>query len=180
MIPAGAGRLAVPMLREPHFSQSLERGLAILSSFSPERPMLGITEVADTLGMTRSTVYRYMSTLVALGYLEQDKARKYRLGLRVADLGMAALNSTELREHAHMHLKELSELAFPASLAVLDGVDIVCVDRVHSLYGLRTIDMGGVQPGSRAPAYATAMGKLMLAFLPKRSSPRSASRHTFP
>ena len=84
----------VPSLREPRYSQSLERGLAILACFTPERPVLGIADIADELGMSRSTTHRYVITLVALGYLEQGASRKYRLGLRVTDLGMSALNST--------------------------------------------------------------------------------------
>lgn len=159
---------SIPSLREPRYSQSLERGLAILSSFTPERPIRGIADVADELGMRRSTTHRYMSTLVALGYLEQGAARKYRLGLRVTDLGMSALNSTALREHARPYLEELCrQSSYTVSLAVLDGPEIVYVDRVRS--SRRT--QGGVDldlsPGARLPAYCTAMGKLLMAFLPE-------------
>jgi DNA-binding IclR family transcriptional regulator len=83
---------AVPTLREPRYSQSLERGLAILGCFTPERPVLGISDIADELGMSRTTIHRYVITLVALGYLEQDASRKYRLGLRPTDIGMVALD----------------------------------------------------------------------------------------
>ena len=159
---------SIPSLREPRYSQSLERGLAILSCFTPERPIRGIADVADELGMRRSTTHRYMSTLVALGYLEQGAARKYRLGLRVTDLGMSALNSTALREHARPYLEELCrQSSYTVSLAVLDGPEIVYVDRVRS--ARRT--QGGVDldlaPGARLPAYCTAMGKLLMAFLPE-------------
>jgi IclR family transcriptional regulator, pca regulon regulatory protein len=158
---------SIPSLREPRYSQSLERGLAILSCFTPERPIRGIADVADELGMRRSTTHRYMSTLVALGYLEQGAARKYRLGLRVTDLGMSALNSTALREHARPYLEELCrQSSYTVSVAVLDGPEIVYVDRVRS--SRRT--QGGVDldlaPGARLPAYCTAMGKLLMAFLP--------------
>jgi DNA-binding IclR family transcriptional regulator len=77
------------------------RGLAILGCFTPKCPVLGIADIAGELGMSRSTTHRYVITLVALGYLEQGASRKYRLGLRVTGLGMSALNSTGLREHAH-------------------------------------------------------------------------------
>jgi IclR family transcriptional regulator, pca regulon regulatory protein len=157
---------SIPSLREPRYSQSLERGLAILSSFTPERPVRGIADVADELGMRRSTTHRYMSTLVALGYLEQGAARKYRLGLRVTDLGMSALNSTALREHARPYLEELCrQSSYTVSLAVLDGPEIVYVDRVRSARRTQGKDLD-LTPGSRLPAYCTAMGKLLLAFLP--------------
>jgi IclR family pca regulon transcriptional regulator len=159
---------SVPSLREPRYSQSLERGLAILTCFTPQRPVLGIADIADELGMSRSTTHRYVITLLALGYLEQGASRKYRLGLKVTDLGMAALNSTGLREHAHPYLEELRQrTSYTTNLGVLDGTDVLYVDRVSSFRrGQSRIDLG-LAPGSRLPAYATAMGKLLLAYLPE-------------
>src|ERR1700689_1290798 len=157
-----------PSLREPRYSQSLERGLAILGCFTPKRPVLGIADIADDLGMSRSTTHRYVITLVALGYLEQGASRKYRLGLRVTDLGMSALNSTGLREHAHPYLEELRQrTTYTVNLAVLDGPEILYVDRARSFRrGQNKIDLD-LHPGSRLPAYCTAMGKLLLANLPE-------------
>jgi len=159
----------MPSLREPRYSQSLERGLAILGCFTPERPVLGIANIADELGMSRSTTHRYVITLVALGYLEQGASRKYRLGLRVTDLGMAALNSTGLREHSHPYLEELRRrTSCTTSLSVLDGSDILYIDRARSFRrGQSKIDLG-LHPGSRLPAYCTSMGKILLAYLPER------------
>jgi IclR family pca regulon transcriptional regulator len=156
-------------LETPRFSQSLERGLAILAFFTPAQPDLRLADIADGLGLSRSTTHRYAATLVALGYLEQSDSRRYRLGLRVTDLGMTALNSTGLREHAHPYLEELRELSsYTVNLAVLDGTNILYVDRVCSFRrGESKIDLG-LHPGSRLPAYCTAMGKLLLANLPER------------
>ncbi len=158
---------SIPSLREPRYSQSLERGLAILGCFTPDRPVLGIADIADELGMSRSTTHRYVITLVALGYLEQGASRKYRLGLRVTDLGMSALNSTGLREHARPYLEELRQrTSYTAGLGVLDGSEVLYVDRARSFRrGQNQIDLG-LQPGSRLPAYCTSIGKLLLAFLP--------------
>src|ERR1700744_1155824 len=90
-------------------SQSLERGLAILGTFSPDRPALGISELATRLGLTRSTTHRYVATLARLGYLDQDEqTRKYRLGIRVLDLGFTVLGSLELREIATPFLQRLT------------------------------------------------------------------------
>jgi IclR family transcriptional regulator, pca regulon regulatory protein len=158
---------SIPSLREPRYSQSLERGLAILGCFTPERPVLGIADIADDLGMSRSTTHRYVITLVALGYLEQGASRKYRLGLRVTDLGMAALNSTGLREHAHPYLEELRQRStYTTSLGVLDGSDVLYVDRVRSFRRGQSADPN-LHTGSRLPAYCTAAGKLLLANLPE-------------
>jgi IclR family pca regulon transcriptional regulator len=159
---------SIPSLREPRYSQSLERGLAILGCFTPKRPVLGIADIADELGMSRSTTHRYVITLVALGYLEQGASRKYRLGLRVTDLGMSALNSTGLREHAHPYLEELRQrTSYTTNLGVLDGGEVLYVDRVRSFRrGQSQVDLD-LHVGSRLPAYCTAMGKLLLANLPE-------------
>jgi IclR family transcriptional regulator, pca regulon regulatory protein len=159
---------SVPTLREPRYSQSLERGLAILGCFTPEKPVQGIADIADDLGMSRSTTHRYVITLVALGYLEQGASRKYRLGLRVTDLGMSALNSTGLREHSRPYLEDLRQrTSYTVNLAVLDGLEILYVDRARSFRrGQSKIDLG-LALGSRLPAYCTAMGKLLLAHLPE-------------
>lgn len=157
----------VPSLREPRYSQSLERGLALLGCFTPDQPMLGIADMATELGMSRSTTHRYAITLVALGYLEQGASRKYSLGQRVTDLGMAALNSLGLREPARPYLQELRQRSsYTVSLSVLQGAEILYVDRLKGYdrgAGRMTLD---VAVGSRLPAHATAMGKLLLAHLP--------------
>lgn len=168
MRPNDAAPWSLPSLREPRYSQSLERGLAILGAFTPAKPVLGIADIADELGMSRSTTHRYVITLVALGYLEQGASRKYRLGLRVTDLGMSALNSTGLREHARPYLEELRQRSsYTTSLGVLDGTEVLYMDRARSFRrGQGQIDMG-LQPGSRVPAYCTAIGKMLLAHLPE-------------
>jgi len=148
-------------------SQSLERGLAILSAFKPATPELGISELARVLGLTRSTSHRYVSTLARLGYLQQNpQSRKYRLGPRVLDLGFSAINSMELRQIAATHLQQLSdETGHTVNMAILDGTDIVYIERCRSQQqGQREIDLN-LHVGSRLPAYCTSMGKVLLAGL---------------
>jgi len=155
-------------LQTPRYSQSLERGLAILAFFTPGQPDRRLADIADGLGLSRSTTHRYATTLVALGYLEQVDSRKYRLGLKVTDLGMAALNSTGLREHAHPYLEELRQrTSYTTNLAVLDGPEILYIDRARSFRrGQSMIDLD-LNPASRLPAHCTAMGKVLLANLPE-------------
>ncbi|HSP64901.1 MAG TPA: helix-turn-helix domain-containing protein, partial [Candidatus Deferrimicrobium sp.] len=111
-------------------SQSLERGLLILSAFRGDRPLIGTSELARELGLGVSTTHRYIATLARLGYLDQDPAtRRYRLGLRVVDLGFAAINSMEIRQIASPHLQRLSnETGFTVNMAILDGTEVVYVD----------------------------------------------------
>ncbi len=153
-------------LAEPRYSQSLERGLVILGCFKPERPVLGIADIADGLGMSRSTTHRYVITLVALGFLEQDASRKYRLCLHVTNLGMSALSSTGLDELSRSYLEYLRQrTSFTVNLSVLDGPEILYVDRARSVRpGQSRIDLN-IRVGSRLPAYCTAMGKVLLADL---------------
>ncbi len=141
--------------------------MAVLESFTSERPWLGIADIADLLGMSRSTTHRYVITLVAMGILVQGPDRKYKLSLRVTHLGMSTLNSTSLREHARPYMEELRQrTTYTVNLAVLDGPEILYVDRARSLrHGQSKIDLN-FHPGSRLPAYCTSMGKVLLANLP--------------
>jgi IclR family transcriptional regulator, pca regulon regulatory protein len=160
--------MAVASGREGSYSQSLERGLEVLASFSSARPLLGVSELAREVGLSRSTAHRYIATLAALGYLDQDLAtRKYRLGPRVLDLGFSAINSMELRQISAPHLQRLSdETGHTVNMAILDGADIVYVERCRSAQrGQREIDLD-LHVGSRLPAYCTSMGKVLLAHLP--------------
>jgi IclR family transcriptional regulator, pca regulon regulatory protein len=170
----------VPDLAEPRYSQSLERGLAILECFSSEQAQLGVAEVADQLGMSRSSTHRYMTTLVALGFLAQGARRKYRLTLRVTDLGMSAASATGLREQAHADLLELARRSgHPIALATLDGPEVVYVDRVRG----RRLQSGGSEiagpaPGARAPAHCVAVGKILLAEVPEHERRRLLAHTT--
>src|SRR4051812_7241114 len=148
-------------------SQSLERGLAILSTFGSARPLLGVSDLSREVGLSRSTTHRYVSTLAALGYLQQDtETKKYRLGPRVLDLGFSAINSMELRHVSAPHLQQLSDATgHTVNMAVLDGVDIVYIERCRSSRAAPEIDLN-LHVGSRLPAYCTSMGKVLLAFLP--------------
>lgn len=155
------------LVGETRYSQSLDRGLAIMLCFTPARPLLGIAELADMLGLSRSTTHRYVTTLVALGYLRQGERRKYRLALRVTELGLSAMNAIGLREHARPFLEELGRRSGHTVCAwILDGPEVVCVESVRARRGRR---LAQPQPdrGELLPAYCTAAGKLLLAHVPE-------------
>ncbi len=166
-------REPVPRLREPRYSQSLERGLAILECFTPERPVWGIAGLADALGMSRSTTHRYVLTLTALGHLVQGSGRKYRLGLAVTELGMSALSSTGLREHACAPLRELSRRApYTLAIGMLDGPELVYLDHIRATRRRqRQIELD-LSTDSRLPPHCSAMGRLLLASLPEAEERR--------
>ncbi len=139
--------------------------MAILACYTPERPILGITEIADELRMSRSTTHRYAATLVRLGYLVRDSQHRYRLTLAVSDLGLSALNSISLEVHSRPHLEELrQQTGFGVAVGVLDGAEVLIVARFHGRRReellARCLPTGGLWPG-----YCTALGKLLLASL---------------
>lgn len=168
MSPIRGGVLHLPTSHEGRYSQSLERGLAILRAFTPERPWMGIAEIAEALEMSRPTTHRYASTLVALNYLEQGPGRKYRLGMRAGDPGRSAVGSTSLRSLPHQLLADLRDRsACTASIAVLHGRDIVYIDRARSAWQGQSEVAARLGRGSRLPARDTAMGRVLLAHLPE-------------
>jgi IclR family pca regulon transcriptional regulator len=117
--------------------------------------------------MSRSTTHRYVITLARLGYLEQGARRKYSLALRVTELGTSAMNATSLHEHAHPYLEELrARTGFTVSVSVLDGPEILILDRLRGARrGQQLVDLG-LAPGSRLAVHCTASGKLLLASQP--------------
>ena len=162
-------------------SQSLERGLAILSCFDSDRPLIGVSEISRELDLSRSTAHRYIATLARLGYLQQDAdSKRYRLGPKVLDLGFSAINSMDLREVAGPHLRQLSdETGFTVNLAILDGTDVVYIERCRSPQaGQPDVDLN-LHVGARLPAYCTAMGKAILAFVPEERREEIIARIDF-
>jgi IclR family transcriptional regulator, pca regulon regulatory protein len=150
-------------------SQSLERGLAILTAFTPDQPALGISELAQRLDLTRSTTHRYVATLAKIGFLDQDDAtRKYRLGIRVLDLGFSVLGALGLREIAAPHLQRLTAASgHTSNLAIRDDTDVILIDRFRGRPGRYHHLEFSLHIGSRIPSYCSATGKALLAFVPQ-------------
>ncbi|RCK40175.1 hypothetical protein TH25_24910 [Thalassospira profundimaris] len=141
----------------------LLRGLQILQCFSRERTRLSLSEIARMLDLSRSSVFRSAYTLAQAGYLVHDQRNKtYALGPAVLRLGQSYPGTRELIESAFPTLEELrDQTGWSAHLGVLDDTDIVYLLRVPSFKGLPSI----VHVGSRLPACATTMGRILLAEL---------------
>lgn len=149
--------------RRADFVQSLERGLAVIRAFSASRPSLTLSEVAAATGVTRAAARRFLLTLVDLGYVRSD-GRYFSLTARVLELGYAYLSSLTLPEVAEPHLEDLvASVNESSSMSVLDGTDIVYVARVP----VSRIMTVAISVGTRFPAYATSMGRVLLAGLPE-------------
>ena len=149
---------------DPRLSRSLEYGVAILESFSGERQTLGIADIADVVGVSRSTTHRYAMTLVALGYLEQNSKRKYRLAPHAADPGGAVIGAIRREVAARAVLEELREqTGHTVSMGVLNGTRVIYVHRLltHGVGQYSADHDLGV--GAGIPAYCSALGKVLLA-----------------
>lgn len=151
----------------PDFIEALARGLDVLRSFRAGSPALTLSEIAAVTGLARPTVRRILITLEQLGYVRAD-GRGYALTPRVLELGMAYVHSLNMWQVAQPHLEKLvAQTNESSSMAQLDGSDIVYVARV----AVPKIVTLGVTIGTRFPAPATSMGKVLLAALPPASVP---------
>ncbi len=144
------------------YVQSLARGLSVIRAFGADTPRLTLAEVARATGMTRASARRFLLTLETEGYVRvQDGV--FELTPHVLELGFSYLSAQSLPELAQPHLEILSRTTGESSSAsVLDGRDIVYVARVPT----RRIMSVGITIGTRFPAFATSMGRVLLAFAP--------------
>ena len=145
--------------RNTEFVQSLERGLAVIRAFDTEHPELTLSDVARATGLTRAAARRFLLTLVDLGYIRSD-GRMFALRPRILELGYAYLSSAGLPEVAQPHMEALvAQVHESSSLCVLDADEIVYVARVPT----RRIMTVAINVGTRFPAYAASMGRVLLA-----------------
>lgn len=143
------------------FIEALARGLDVLRCFRPGQPTMTLSEIAAVTGLARPTVRRILLTLEELGYVRAAD-RGFALTPRVLELGVAYVNSLGVWDVARPHMRQLvTETGESTSLAQLDGSDIVYVSRV----AVPKIVTLAVTIGTRFPAVATSMGKVLLAAL---------------
>ena len=142
------------------FVQSLDRGLSVIRAFGAEHPRLTLSEVAAATGLSRAAARRFLHTLVHLGYMHSSDGR-FSLRPRILELGYAYLSSLTLPEVAMPHLEELVEQVHESSsVSELDGDDVVYIARVPT----KRIMTVSISVGTRFPAYATSMGRVLLAY----------------
>jgi len=139
----------------------LTRGLALLALFTRKKPAQSLVELAASLGLSRSAVYRLVYTLEKEGFLARDaNSRQYRLTSRVLTLGFEYLNARSVLEIAEPVLRSLSDATAAAAYIVqLDGANAVYLARAMPTAGL----VSSLQVGSRLPAHATASGRVLIA-----------------
>ena len=157
-----AGNL-VRMLNKPtDFVASLAKGLKVIEAFRAERPRLAVVDVAKATGLDRATARRCLLTLNALGYADYD-GKFFSLTPRILRLGMGALATLPLPQIVQPWLDQLSEqIGQSTSVAILDETEVVYIARAAQ----KRVMAVGLMPGSRLPAHATSLGRVLLAALP--------------
>lgn len=143
------------------FVEALARGIDVLTTFSPSRVQMTVTDVADETGLARPTARRLLLTLESLGYVRATDGR-YALTSKVLDIGTAVIAAQDSWDLAQPHMRELVQFTQESSsMAMLDGSDIVYSARVAvpKIIALR------VNIGTRFPAVAASMGMVLLADL---------------
>jgi len=144
-------------------TQTLQRAVAILDSFSPNKPDLGVREAARIVGLSSSTTGRLLASLKELGVLDQNpETRAYSLGGKVLAWANVYTNTLDVRNLAMSALVQLhQETQETISLYVMEGDERVCVERLESPQNVRIV----ARIGRRLPLYAGSAGKVFLAFL---------------
>lgn len=147
------------------YVQTLERALDILEVLSRAEESLGVTEIGNRIGLHKSTVHRILQTLCYRGYVEKEKEReRYRLGIKIVELGITFFNDLEIRKVAAAFLVLLAKSFDEVVHLVLpDDGEIVYIDRRESS---QVISMHS-KVGRRAPMHCTAVGKAILSTLPE-------------
>ncbi len=157
--------MTTPEENPKNLVQSVAKAFAVLKAFDASLPELTVSEAAARAGLDRGTAFRLIHTLSLLGYLAPvPRGRRYRLTLKCLELGYTPLARADLKLLARPLLRELvPDIADAASLGMLDGTDIVYVERAQGDLPQLNLDR---RIGSRTGAYAAALGHAILAQLP--------------
>jgi len=144
---------------------SLEQAIVILETITFKgQNGLSIREISQAVELHPSTVYRYLNTFLAHGYVSKTSDGRYKPGIKLIELGSYVLNGFDLREIAHPYLVKLvNTVNQTAHLAVREGYEAIYIDKVE---GPRTLQMRS-RVGMRIPLYCTALGKVLLAYSSK-------------
>ena len=154
--------------------KTVVKGLTVLEYLVQAARPVALGDVAENCGISKSNAHRLLHTLAACGYAHHDSlTRNYQATLRMWDLGARVYDKMELRRLAAPHLDWLaSATEETVHLAVLDNYEALYIDNVDGIHAVRTY----VNVGDRAPAYASASGKAMLAYQPEEVVEKVASR----
>jgi IclR family transcriptional regulator, KDG regulon repressor len=145
--------------------RAVDRALDILLCFTREEPARSLTQIAESVHMSKTTVHRLLTTLEIKRFITRDKITGlYRLGFRFIEMAALVLQDVELHRWAHPYLRRLSaEFGETIDLSILDGSHVIYLEVIESPQRVKL----AAAVGQRLPAYFTASGKALLAYLPE-------------
>jgi len=139
--------------------QSIERVLDIIEALSTEQEGLGVSELSRRIGLHKSTTHRLLATLVRRGYVARSDSGCYRVGLKLIETVSYYINSLELQTEARPYIAQITtELGLTAHLGVLEGDQVVYIERMDVFSGIKLYS----QIGLRMHAYCSSLGKCLL------------------
>jgi IclR family transcriptional regulator, KDG regulon repressor len=159
----------------PYKVQVLDRSLAIIDALATARDDASLAELAEKVKLHKSTVHRLTSILERHGILERDtRSGRYRLGLRLFELGSIAMGRFNIRDRAHPHLERLLyEVDETVHLCALDAGEVLYLDKIEPVRSVRMAS----RIGRRNPVHCTSVGKAILAFLPESEADDILRQH---
>jgi len=159
----------------PYKVQVLDRSLAIIDALANARDDASLAELAEKVKLHKSTVHRLTSILERHRILERDsQSGKYRLGLRLFELGSIAMARFNIRDSARLHLEKLLfEVVETVHLCALDVGDVLYLDKMEPVRSVRMAS----RIGRRNPAHSTSVGKAIMAFLPEPETDSILRQH---
>jgi DNA-binding IclR family transcriptional regulator len=178
-LPSRFFRKKTPRRRDPDgpgSSKSLQKAMRILLHLSDCGPEMGLTQLAEDLRLNKTTVYRLLNAMARFEIIEKNSENeRYRLGLRLHELGTRALQARSLRTEVHGFLVELARRCNESvSFAVPGAGGVVCLDRVDPP---DTVITARTPIGGLFPLHCTAAAKAILAYLPETEVDAMIKRH---
>jgi IclR family transcriptional regulator, KDG regulon repressor len=157
-------------------ASSIGRVFAILGALGENGP-IGISELSQRLTLSKTTVHRVLQTLKALGFVAQEvESDRYRLTIRLFELGAKALESVDLVREADIEMRQIAQATREAvHLGAFDEDAIIYIHKIDCDYGLRMQS----RIGRRNPLHSTAIGKVLLAFMPPEDARETLSHVEF-
>jgi len=162
---------------DPYQLQGLDRVVAILDFLGASDCSLSLAEICQQMGLHKSTAHRALMALERTGMIERAPANRYRLGLKLYDMGSRAVEQIDLRPHVHPHLRKLAlRVGEAVHLGVLHRTRIVYIDKIEPIN--RRVCVSS-RTGTSNPVYSTSLGKAIVAFLPAEETAEIVSKIQF-
>jgi DNA-binding IclR family transcriptional regulator len=175
--PPAASSSAQSEHGDPYQLQGLDRVVAILDLLGASDNSLSLAEICQRMGLHKSTAHRALMALERTGMIERAPGNRYRLGLKLYDMGSRAVEQIDLRSRVHPHLRKLAlRVGETVHLGVLHKTRVVYIDKVEPINRRVCISS---RTGTSNPVYSTSLGKAILAYLPAEEVAKTVAKIQF-